>query len=197
VRSGAKPCIVCVIAAVALSAPCAARAATAVVTYAPFAPTGALAPGLTATPRAGGACATGSFVVGSPTVFRCVVGDAISDPCYLDPAMSAAGPPVVVCVPAPWATRVVRLRLVSPPVAALGLPAGGLPWALRLASGRRCVRTTGATSVVGGRRMNYVCDRRRVLFGRPDIARPTWRIRQARTAGGAAMRTVSVAAAWR
>ena len=196
-RSGAKPCILCVIAVLAAVAPCTAHAATAVVTYTPFAPTGALATGLTATPRAGGACATGSFVVSSPTVFRCVVGDSIADPCYLDAAASAAGPPVVVCVPAPWATGVVRLRLVSPPVAALGLPAGGPPWALRLASGRRCVRTTGATSVVRGRRMNYVCDGHRVLFGRPDVSRPTWRIRQARTAGGAAMRTVSVAAAWR
>jgi len=90
VRSGAKPCILCVIAVLAAVAPCAAHAATAVVTYTPFAPTGALATGLTATPRAGGACATGSFVVSSPTVFRCVVGDSIADPCYLDTAASSA-----------------------------------------------------------------------------------------------------------
>jgi hypothetical protein len=183
--------------AVVMAAPAAARAATVVVAYSPFAPTGALAAGLHAAPRFGGTCSTGSFVVSNPAVFRCFAGDTIYDPCYLDAAASNAQRAVVDCVDSPWATNVVRLRLAAAPDPAFGAPAGGPPWALRLASGRRCVFAAGATSVVDGRRLNYVCDSGRVLFGSPDVTTPTWRIRQARTAGGAGMRKVAVAAAWR
>jgi hypothetical protein len=83
------------------------------------------------------------------------------------------------------------------PVPALAAPPDLAPWALQLASGRRCVRTTGATTTVRGRRLSYVCDGHRVLFGRPQAETPTWRIRQARDTGGHAARDVAIAMAWR
>jgi hypothetical protein len=49
---------------------------------------------------------------------------------------------------------------------------------------------------VRGRRLDYVCDRRRVLFGLPDRRAATWRIRQARDARGRALRRVAIAVAW-
>jgi hypothetical protein len=202
VPSAAKRCSACVIAAVlavaaATPVALAAAAPTVVVTYSPFTATGALPPGLHAAPRFGGTCSTGSFVVSNPTVFRCFAGDLIYDPCYLDAGASNSQRAVVLCVTAPWTTSVVRLRLAGAPDPAFGAPAGAPPWALRLASGRRCVFASGASAVVDGRRLNYVCDGRRVLFGTPDASAPAWRIRQARTAAGAGMRKVAIAAAWR
>jgi eukaryotic-like serine/threonine-protein kinase len=194
-----KRCIAAAVALAALAGPAAASAAppTVVSIYSPFSAAGALAPGLRAVPQDGGSCATGSFVVVNPFAFRCSVGDRILDPCYLDGAASTAQAPVVDCVAAPWAASVVRLHLGAPPGTGPGAAPDAPPWALQLASGRRCVRATGATTVVRGRRLSYVCDRRRVLFGRPDASAPVWRIRQARDAGGAATRVVTIAAAWR
>ncbi|MEA2322560.1 MAG: hypothetical protein QOD81_2410 [Solirubrobacteraceae bacterium] len=181
---------------VALAAAAGADAATVSVPYTPFTPSGSLAPGIRATPQFGGTCSTGSFVVSGPTVFRCVAGDLIHDPCYLDVVESSPERPVAVCVTAPWVAGVVRLRLVTAPARTLGAPPGGPPWALRLASGRRCLRATGATSVVRGLRLSYVCEGRRVLFGTPARSASTWRIRQATTAGGHMMRSVAIVVAW-
>ena len=81
------------------------------------------------------------------------VRDRIHDPCYLDPTASAPPAPVVDCAASPWAPRIVRLHVTAPPVPALAAPPDLAPWALQLASGRRCVRTTGATTTVRGRRL--------------------------------------------
>jgi hypothetical protein len=167
------------------------------VRYTPFAADGSLREGLRATPGFGGACTTGSFVVAGPGVFRCVAASSIYDPCYLDAAAAGAqGRPVVACVDSPWSHNVLRLRIGEPLDGRYGARADGPPWALRLASGRRCVRVSGAAAVVEGRRMNYSCGPR-YLFGSPDRSRATWQIRQALTPGGVGMREVAIAAAWR
>jgi hypothetical protein len=173
-----------------------AGARTVELRYTPFAADGSLRDGLHATPAFGGGCSTGSFLVAGPGVFRCFEASFIHDPCYLDAGASNAVRSVVVCVETPWSRSVLRLRVRAPLDARFGTSPDGPPWALRLASGRRCVRLGGATTVVAGRRMNYACDRR-YLFGSPDRTRPTWRIRQAVTPGGVGMRKVAIAAAWR
>ena len=152
--------------------------------------------GLHATPAFGGSCSTGSFLVAGPGVFRCVQDSFIHDPCYLDMAAGNAERSVVVCVDAPWSPNVLRLRVRGPLDPRYAARADGPPWALRLASGRRCVLVGGAAPIVRGRRMNYTCGRR-YLFGSPDRAQPTWRIPQAVTPGGAGWRKVAIAAAWR
>jgi hypothetical protein len=193
-----KRCIACVIALAALPAGTAfALAPTVVTTYSPFSPAVRPAAGFVVVPQTGATCATASFVALGPGAFRCAVGDRIHDPCYADPAASPAAAAVVDCVAAPWATRIVRLHLAAPANPALAAPPSLPPWAVRLASGRRCVRTTGATTVVRGRRLSYVCEGDRVLFGRPQTTTPTWRIRQARDTAGAASRDVAIAVAWR
>jgi hypothetical protein len=184
------------LAALALIAAAPAGARTLELRYTPFAADGSLRDGLHATPVFGGMCSSGSFLVGAQGVFRCFAASFIYDPCYLDAAVSNAVRSVVVCVPAPWSQSVLRLRVRGPLDPRNGAPPTGLPWALRLASGRRCLLVGGATSVVDGRRMNYACDRR-YLFGSPDRSGPTWRIRQALTPGGIGMRKVSIAIAWR
>jgi hypothetical protein len=166
------------------------------VRYTPFAADGSLREGLRATPAFGGACTTGSFVVAGAGVFRCVAASSIYDPCYLDAAAGAQGRSVVACVDSPWSHKVLRLRVGEPLDGRYGARVDGPPWALRLASGRRCVRVSGAATVVEGRRMNYSCGRR-YLFGSPDRSKATWQIRQALTTGGIGMRKVAIASAWR
>lgn len=194
-RSG-KACIACAVALAALPAGDAqALTPTLVATYSPFAPTVRTTPGFAVVPVAGATCATASFVVAG--AFRCSVRDRIHDPCYLNPTLSTPPAPVVDCAASPWAPRITRLHLPTPPVPALAAPPDVPPWALQLASGRRCIRTTGATTTVRGRRLSYVCDGHRVLFGRPQATTPTWRIRQARDTAAHAARDVAIAVAWR
>ena len=181
--------LTCVAAAPALGG-------TVEIRYTPFAADGSLLEGLHATPVFGGTCTTGSFLVAGPGVFRCFAASSIYDPCYLDVAAGTPERSVVACVRSPWSHDVLRLRVRGPLDGRYGARPSDPPWALRLASGRRCVRVSGATTVVEGRRMNYSCGRR-YLFGIPDRTKPAWQIRQALTPGGVGMRKVAVAAAWR
>ena len=130
-------------------------------------------------------------------MFRCVRESFIYDPCYPDTAAGNAARSVVVCVETPWSPNVLRLRATGPLDPRYGASVDDPPWALRLASGRRCVLVRGAAPIADGRRMNYTCGRRRYLFGRPDRTRTTWRIVQAVTPGGAGLRNVAISVAWR
>ncbi|MCW2993723.1 MAG: hypothetical protein JWQ18_1218 [Conexibacter sp.] len=188
------PWVLAVLAAL-ICAPTAA-AATSSRVYSPFAADGTLAPGLRAHPAFGGTCDTGSFVIPGPTVFRCFAGDVIRDPCFADVAGSTAARPVVVCAESPWVKDVVRLRVRGTLDASGGAPAGAQPWALQLASGRRCTFNEGASPAMAGRRENYTCDAGRFLFGTPDRGSATWRIRQASSPRGDHLRTVAIATAW-
>jgi hypothetical protein len=179
----------------ALAAPAGAR--TLKLRYTPFAADGSLRAGLHARPAFGGTCSTGSFVVAGPGVFRCVQESFIYDPCYLDTAAGNAVRSVVVCLETPWSPNVLRLRITGPLDPRYGAGVDDPPWALRLASGRRCVLVRGAAPVADERRMNYTCGQQRYLFGRPDRTQSTWRIAQAVTPGGAGLRKVAISVAWR
>jgi hypothetical protein len=181
---------------------CAASASAAAPTerlvYSPFATDGSLLQSLSVTTHDGGRCDTGSYVIARRGTYRCFDGNIIRDPCFTDArASTASGEPVVVCVPAPWATHVVSLHLDGTPKTTFQVRPGGPPWALQLAGGARCVFGEGATSVAHGLRLNYFCGRTRFLFGSPNTSKPTWRIRMARNTRGHGWRRVAIARAWR
>jgi hypothetical protein len=190
------------IAAAAAVLWCAAAAGAAAPTerliYSPFATDGSLLQSLKVTTHDGGHCDTGSYVVGRHGVHRCFDGNVIRDPCFSDArASTASGEPVVVCVEAPWSTHAVSLHLDSEPSSDSQVRPGGPPWALQLTSGPRCVFAEGASNVVHGLRLNYVCAGNRYLFGTPRTAQPTWRIRLAHSTSGRGWRLVAIARAWR
>jgi hypothetical protein len=195
-RDQMRPVIAMAIAALSVVLVAPAVAGTMEIRYTPLGADGTLRDGLRATPAFGGNCSTGSFLVAGPGAFRCVQDSFIHDPCYLDVAAGNAARSVVVCVETPWSPNVLRLRVKGPLDPRYAARPDGPPWALRLASGRRCVLVAGAAPVAAGRRMNYACGRR-YLFGSPDRTQPTWRIAQALTPGGAGLRKVAIAAAWR
>jgi hypothetical protein len=64
-------------------------------------------------------------------------------------------------------------------------------------SGWNCVRDTGATSIVDGRRANYACSRTNDwLWGAPMRRSEPWRIYAAPGSARKLSRTVGIRAAW-
>lgn len=175
-----------------------AQAATTSITYLPFAADGATPAGVRVVSSSGGSCDTASYaVVGA---LRCAAGAIIRDPCWIDLARTTPERTFVVCASDPWTRTVVRLRLTAAPPSPLDPVAEPhRPWALRMASGRRCVYVTGAAPRLHGddhARANYDCGGGRVLFGSPNRTSATWRIRSAQTAGGRGLRKAAIATAY-
>jgi hypothetical protein len=153
----------------------AAAAPTRVVRVSPVDASGDLRPGYRVAHHARAACQPGSEAV--PSAYRCFGDDnLIRDPCWRTSAHSA------VCLLAPWAHTVTRLRVHG----GFGAPLTGLtavPWGLRLRNGERCLLLQGASEVVNGKRVSYACGRTSLLLGLPDRRRPAWRIQRARSHG--------------
>lgn len=173
-----------------------AGAATRVGGYSPFNAEGALRAGLRVTPAFGGACTTGSFVLSDDLAYRCFIGSVIRDPCFLDEVQGNSERSVVVCAESPWARDVVRLRVTGALKSSYGARPGGAPWAVRLASGRRCVAVTGATALVRGRRLSYTCQGGRWLLGSPNRDTSRWNIQQVSGPTDRRPRRVVIARAW-
>lgn len=131
----------------------------------------------TVTSRHRGRCWTTSSVNGR--LYRCFRGNLIEDPCW-----KLSGHHAVVCLSAPWRTKVTRLRLTR------HLPAtdsyGPAVWGLRVGDGVgvRCLRSQGASGTVGGKGISYFCQRHWALLEEPDRSTPLWTIDTARRVNG-------------
>jgi hypothetical protein len=165
---------------------------TRVVQWSPFATDGGLRSGLISTPKFGGDCWTGSFVLHRG--YRCVAGNRIYDPCFSDPMRDDA----VVCVPDPFTSHVIRLRVSGDMNDSYSAPPG-VAWALRLAGGLKCSFIAGGATNAdsAGRRLNYFCSNSRsVLWGNPIRRGSTWRIRLTRSSEPGAERLVAIRVAY-
>jgi hypothetical protein len=169
-----------------------AQAKTTVVHWSPFAGDGSLRSGLIATPKYGGDCWTGSFVLHRG--YRCTAGHFIYDPCFADPMHDDA----VLCVGDPFRSHVIRLR-VSGALNDGYSARPGVAWALRLANGLRCTFFAGGATDAdrAGRRLNYGCEHSHVaLWGNPVRAASTWQIRLTSTFARAPERLVAIRTAY-
>jgi hypothetical protein len=158
----------------ALAGPASAPAsATRAQVFRAFTPAGH--PMLTVTVRRRGSCFSGSIATPRRDAWRCMSGNEIFDPCF----SSSAAHGVVVC-PALNLTTGAQLRLTKPlprRYANHRRPSLRLePWELELTHGRRCRIITGATTVVGGKRLNYGCTGGISLWGLPSRRTPHWTI---------------------
>lgn len=100
-----------------------------------------------------GSCWTSSIAAPMPDAYRCIAGNAIFDPCFA-PAKGAAANQVA-CIAAPWDQAEV-LQLTKPLPA--GTPPGGTrAWAFQLATGVRCVSSTGTVPEVADVNLDYHC----------------------------------------
>jgi hypothetical protein len=124
-----------------------------------------------------GYCWTGSLATERNDAWRCLVGNLIYDPCF----SSSDAPGVVIC---PFASlrrgvEIYLSRALPRRYAGHQHPSlAGNPWNIELADGEHCVFITGATTVVDGKRLSYVCPGRRRygLWGRPIRRAEPWTI---------------------
>lgn len=99
-----------------------------------------------------GSCWTGSIAAPRGGAWRCMVGNAIFDPCFV------LGPDVVCGADPAGAKPGFRLVLEKPlPPAGSAFAEPGTGWLIRLADGRICNRATGARGMVAGRMTTYYC----------------------------------------
>jgi len=160
-------------AAILLCMPISGHAKTRVIHWSPTNGEGALRTGLVATPKFGGDCWTGSFVLHRG--YRCAAGNFLYDPCFSDPTRDDA----VLCVGSPFEHRVIRLR-VSGRMNRSFSARIGVVWAVRLANGLECTFFAGGATNADreGRRLNYGCrNSSSVLWGNPIRQGRTWHIR--------------------
>lgn len=137
---------------------------------------GSLGPGFAVASRGSGQCfATSVASSARPDAWRCMVGNAIHDPCFQN---VMGDPNSLACPDSPWTANVTLLTLTSP------LPTeqrkeiplkDALPWALELANGQRCTLFTGATAPIAGMRINYGCPGGFIVVGDIDRSQPLWR----------------------
>ncbi|HLJ58772.1 MAG TPA: hypothetical protein VKZ50_03475 [bacterium] len=149
--------------------------ATVIRLYAPFAP-GAVRPGVEVSGRVTGECFAASLADQSRAdAWRCMSANRILDPCF----QGFEGSKIMLACPEnPWSPRVTLLVPSKvPPRAQANRPGigQGLPWALELTNGTRCVFLTGATSAVAGMRVNYGCVGGPSVVGELDRTLPQWR----------------------
>ncbi|MFN8590496.1 MAG: hypothetical protein U0031_03460 [Thermomicrobiales bacterium] len=76
-----------------------------------------------------------------------------------------------------------NIQIVAPPspsdigeTAEVAIDPLDIPWAIELANGARCGLMTGATTVLAGERMNYVCDDGGFVLGEVDRSLPVWNV---------------------
>jgi len=154
-----------------------AAAPTALRVYAAFG-VGALRPGVEVVARVTGECFAASLADQTrEDAWRCMSANRILDPCFdgFDGDRM-----VMACPESPWTSRITLLAPVKEPARALANHAdigGGLPWALELTSGARCVFLTGATALMAGMRINYGCvGSAQSVLGDVDRLLPQWRV---------------------
>lgn len=162
--------------------------------FTPFTTSG-LSIGLAITDRAQGSCfASSAADPGRPDAWRCNVGNAIQDPCFIDLAGKQ-----LACAQEPFSANALLLTLEgSLPERApnRGFDAKAEPWALELANGQRCTPLTGATAPIAGMRINYGCDDDAYVAGPVDRSRPLWRVFYQNPDRSLSLQQVAVTTAW-
>ena len=168
----------------------------------PFSPSG-LSAALTATANETGTCIAESLAdAGRSDAWRCMVGNAIQDPCFANPFGAEGEPVTLACLDSPLSAEVLLLTVDAPlPPRAEGDANAGtdqaapLPWVLELANGEQCEVATGATTGLVDMRLNYFCTGQGTILGEPDRSRAVWTV-VFWPEGAAVTDTVEVAVAW-
>jgi len=140
---------------------------------------GTINPSLSGTRPVAGSCMSQSAASPTrPDAWRCSAGNAIHDPCFEN--VTGPSPKVLACAAQPWGGEIFLMNLDKPLPSAAHKPQfdlkSGMPWALELGNGQRCVILTGATAPVVGMRINYGCDTGAQVAGDVDRSLPMWKV---------------------
>ncbi|MGW0737659.1 hypothetical protein [Streptomyces sp. NPDC002851] len=145
-----------------------------------------------------GSCDTPSSTLARPDAWRCFADDGeVMDPCFTGGPMTEEQHDVL-CLVGGSLSKVIRFELNQP------LPeedvseedpqtetfAGALK--IVLSDGQECFPMGGATSVVGGKRMNFSCPKG-YLYGDPSTDSPVWSISYRAGTGTSTLDQVDIA----
>jgi len=180
-------------AAVAAAADAEARGHTTATVYEAFSYHGVVVPRVT---QASGYCFTSSDVTRRDDAWRCLVGNALYDPCF----SSALAFGMVVC-PVPWNDTGTQINLSRPlPKTSSSTPPSLSlqPWAVETAGGTFCTLSSGASRAIHGQRLNYFCGTgaKQGLWGFPDRRTQPWTILIAPPQAKALKQRVAIVRAW-
>jgi hypothetical protein len=131
--------------------------------------------------RSGANCSVGSEAIGEDA-YRCMAGNGVYDPCWV-----SSNRTYVYCLSAAWSFNVTQLKVTKGyNNAGLTSHVSKIPWGLQLSNGVHCGLVQGATNMVKGKPVSYLCPHVKYgLVGKVDKAHKAWRIRKAnRTSGG-------------
>jgi serine/threonine protein kinase len=136
-------------------------------------PSGSLAVHVTNT--VSGSCFTSSSAVARADAWRCTVGNNLVDPCF------ETGAEQVLCpIGGPFGGTGLLVNLpsndLSNQVPNKDSGTKGLPWAIELDNGWKCLAFTGATNVIDGQRLGYGCSNGAGLYGNPHRSSSVWTI---------------------
>lgn len=112
----------------------------------------------------------------------------VADPCF---DLNTGG---LMCPSAPWSTGWIEISAqgnsgnTDPPTTQ------GSPWGIEIASGVRCIQTSGATPIISGLHGSYYCPGDTWLYGDPSRG-STWHIKLSSTPNGP-LRTVALRKVW-
>jgi hypothetical protein len=195
---------------------------TAVHTVLPYGPDG-LNPDLNVTGSVNGACQTESLASpGRPDGWSCVGDDdQMYDPCFENAYAAEDAPVELACFASPFSNDVVLLKLDQPLTRVketshgghdadadadaaygetqesddIGANYWGLPWALELANGDRCLLKTRIDVVLAGEPVHYDCSDGGTILGRVNRDHPLWAVVYLEK-GAIETSMVDVASAW-
>jgi hypothetical protein len=184
---------------VPIAAPVTAHA-TDVRRYEPWTADGKPLASLTIVRASGDAsCWEGSIVSARSDAYRCSTaasyeGGNLFDPCIASPVDAHQ----LLCPAEPLsANRVLAVTSAHPGPS--NPPTGNTaasPWEIGLSGAVSCRKVSGASAVVHGYRMTYVCSNGLSLWGDPQRAAELWTIRGSRSAHPARFDMLTVTHAW-
>ncbi|HWE61448.1 MAG TPA: hypothetical protein VHB98_07040 [Chloroflexota bacterium] len=134
--------------------------ATQVITFHPAGATGAAVKGN---------CWTESIALQRADAWRCMVGNAIFDPCF------SATPHAMSVICAAYPTHPVDMRVIlAAPLPAHSAIHSTRPWSFVLGDGSYCVAFTGTIGLYHGLPMDYGCSNRWNVIGDPSAQSKIW-----------------------
>lgn len=135
----------------------------------------AINPSLKISNKISGYCWVPSLRTQRPNAWRCMAGNVIHDPCFVNAAINSKS---AVCIDEPWQTSVTLMQLTKPLPKTKPMtfnPQQAQAWFVELSNGARCQFLTGATGIVNGQRLNYGCDQNNFyIIGDLDKTSHTW-----------------------
>jgi len=129
-----------------------------------------------------GECTEQSRRIAREDAWRCVVNEAIFDPCFVKPFGDRR---TAICIDSPWAIKATQINvsylLDNHNHATLDM-SRALPFALELTNHDQCLRVESKESI-DGLPINYHCDSGSVLIGPVLRCQSEWTVLQARKEG--------------